>query len=35
MAVEEDDEDTVADVEAEMAALETQLAKLESSYVLW
>ncbi|MFT4651306.1 MAG: peptide chain release factor 2 [Porticoccaceae bacterium] len=29
MAVEEDDEDTVADVEAEMAALETQLAKLE------
>ena len=29
MAVEENDEDTVADVEAEMAALETQLAKLE------
>tara|TARA_B100000795_G_scaffold255779_1_gene227691 strand:- start:8565 stop:9497 length:933 start_codon:yes stop_codon:yes gene_type:complete len=29
MAVEEDDEDTVADVEADMAALETQLAKLE------
>ena len=29
MAVEEGDEDTVADVEAEMAALETQLAKLE------
>ena len=29
MAVEENDEDTVADVEAEMATLETQLAKLE------
>ena len=29
MAVEENDEDTVADVEVEMAALETQLAKLE------
>ena len=29
MAVEENDQDTVADVEAEMAALETQLAKLE------
>jgi len=29
MAVEENDEDIVADVEAEMAALETQLAKLE------
>lgn len=29
MAVEENDEDTVADVEAEMAALETQLANLE------
>lgn len=29
MAVEENDADTVADVEAEMAALETQLAKLE------
>ena len=29
MAVEENDEDTVADVEAEMDALETQLAKLE------
>ena len=29
MAVEENDEDTVGDVEAEMAALETQLAKLE------
>ena len=29
MAVEEDDEDTVADVETEMAELETQLAKLE------
>jgi peptide chain release factor 2 len=29
MAVEENDADTVSDVEAEMAALETQLAKLE------
>jgi len=29
MAVEENDKDTVADVEAEMAAFETQLAKLE------
>ena len=29
MAVEEEDEDTVADVEADMAALEAQLAKLE------
>jgi len=29
MAVEEDDEDTVSDVETEMADLETQLAKLE------
>jgi peptide chain release factor 2 len=29
MAVEEDDADTVADVEAEIAALESQLAKLE------
>ena len=29
MAVEEEDEDTVADVETDMAALEAQLAKLE------
>ena len=29
MAVEEDDADTVADVEAEIASLEAQLAKLE------